>query len=324
MDGLVEYKAIKTMEKNIEMTYKKLGNSTLNISRISFGCMSLKSDQENFDAVIGKAINNGINFFDTADLYDYGANEECLGKTLKQNRKQLIIATKVGNKWRPDRNSFDWNPTKKYILTAAEESLKRLQTDYIDLYQLHGGTMEDDIDDTIDAFETLIRQGKIRYYGISSIRPNVIREYVKRSNIISVMMQYSLLDRRPEETCLKLLMDNNIGVLARGSLASGLLVGKEAKPYLGYDEKTIKDAASAIAMITREDSNLAATAINFVLENPAITAAVAGIRNSNQLIDALQFINSASLSFSDIEMLKMAIPSEQYKIHRGLFLIKRR
>lgn len=316
MDGLVKYKAIKTMEKNIEMTYKKLGNSTLNISRISFGCMSLKSDQENFDTVIGEAINNGINFFDTADLYDFGLNEECLGKTLKQNRKHLIIATKVGNKWRSDRNGFDWNPTKKYILAAAEESLKRLQTDYIDLYQLHGGTIEDDIDDTIDAFETLIRQGKIRYYGISSIRPNVIKEYVKRSNIISVMMQYSLLDRRPEETCLKLLKDNNIGVLARGSLASGLLAGKEAKPYLDYDEQTIKNAASAIAMITQEDSNLAATAINFVLQNRAITAAVAGIRNSNQLIDVLQFMNSAPLSPSDIELLKVAIPSQQYKIHR--------
>src|SRR6202034_3432729 len=98
-------------------------------------------------------------------------------------------------------------------------------TDYIDLYQLHGGTIDDPIDETIEAFELLQQQGKIRYYGISSIRPNVISEYVQRSNIISVMMQYSLLDRRPEESCLQLLQQNNIGVLARGSVAGGLLAG---------------------------------------------------------------------------------------------------
>ncbi len=94
-------------------------------------------------------------------------------------------------------------------------SLKRLNTDRIDVYQLHGGTIEDPIEETISAFEQLVQQGKIRYYGISSIRPNVIREYVLRSNIVSVMMQYSLLDRRPEEECLPLLAQKDIGVLAR-------------------------------------------------------------------------------------------------------------
>lgn len=298
------------------MHYKQLGNSTLNVSSISFGCMSLKSDQSNFDKVIGEAINYGINFFDTADLYDYGLNEVCLGEVLKHKRKQLIIATKVGNKWKPDQKGFDWNPQKKYIVAAVEESLKRLQTDYIDLYQLHGGTIEDDIDDTIDAFETLIRQGKIRYYGISSIRPNVIREYVKRSNIVSVMMQYSLLDRRPEESCFKLLMDNNIGVLARGSLASGLLAGKEAKPYLGYDEEVIRKAGAAIKLITGTESNLAATAINYVLQNPAITTAVVGIRNMNQLLKTLQAINTTPLTNLEIESLESVLNIEQYLIHR--------
>ena len=298
------------------MKYKLLGTSTLNVSRVSFGCMSLKADQANFDTVIGKAINNGINFFDTADLYDYGQNEICLGKALKDKRNQHIIATKVGNKWKPDRSGFEWNPTKKYILAAVEESLKRLQTDYIDLYQLHGGTIEDDIDDTIDAFETLIQQGKIRYYGISSIRPNVIREYVKRSNIVSVMMQYSLLDRRPEESCLKLLMENNIGVLARGSLAGGLLAGKESKPYLGYDEKAVRKAGAAIKLMTRADCNLAATAVDYVLQNPVITSAVVGIRNINQLLETLQVINNAPLTHSELDILKSALIVERYNIHR--------
>ena len=179
------------------MTFLKLGKSALNISRIGFGCMSLKPGQADMQLIIDRAIANGINYFDTADLYDKGLNEINIGKALRGKRKDVVIATKAGNQWRADGSGWDWNPSKKYILACAEQSLKRLQTDYIDLYQLHGGTMEDPIDETIEAFELLQQQGKIRYYGISSIRPQVIREYVLRSNIVSVMMQYSLADRRP-------------------------------------------------------------------------------------------------------------------------------
>jgi aryl-alcohol dehydrogenase-like predicted oxidoreductase len=161
----------------------------------------------------------GINYFDTADIYDQGENEITVGRALRDSRSKLFIATKVGNQPRPDGTGWDWNPHKEHILGAAEASLKRLQTDYIDLYQLHGGTLDDPIDETIEAFELLKEQGKIRAYGISSIRPNVIREYVARSNMVSVMMQYSLLDRRPEESCLELLREIGIGVLVRGAVA---------------------------------------------------------------------------------------------------------
>ena len=304
------------MENIAAMPYRQLGNSTLYISRVGFGCMSLQSTEANFDNVIGNAFDEGINFFDTADLYDKGLNEVLLGKVLKEKRKQVIIATKVGNVWKPDGSSFDWNPSKKHIIGAVEESLKRLQTDYIDLYQLHGGTIDDDIDDTIDAFETLKQQGKIRYYGISSIRPNVIREYVKRSNIVSVMMQYSLLDRRPEEKCLELLQSNNIGVLARGTVATGLLLGKEAKPYLSYNEVEVKIAAKAIKMITQIDGNSAATAIDYVLQNQAITSAVVGIRNMHQLQETLQVITKAPITITNIASLNSLLQIDQYKQHR--------
>ena len=305
------------MENSTEMRYRQLGNSALNVSRVSFGCMSLKPEETNFNTVIGAAIDSGINFFDTADLYDHGLNEVCLGKALKEKRKQVIIATKVGNKWKPDGSGFSWNPDKKYIIGAVEDSLNRLQTDYIDLYQLHGGTIEDDIDDTIDAFETLKQQGKIRYYGISSIRPNVIREYVKRSNIVSVMMQYSLLDRRPEESCLQLLKEHNIGVLARGSVASGLLAGREAKSYVGYDENEVKNAAKAIGKVTMADSNLAATAIAYVLQNAAISTAVVGIRNMQQLLETLQVLQKKTqFTEAEMQLLNNSILIDQYKQHR--------
>ncbi|MFI5195282.1 MAG: aldo/keto reductase, partial [Chitinophagales bacterium] len=216
------------------MEYRLLGKSALNISRIGFGCMSLDPADPVSELILQEALDLGINYFDTADLYQKGLNEEMVGRAFRGMRDKVIIASKAGNQWRPDGSGWDWNPSKKYILQMAENSLRRLQTDYIDLYQLHGGTISDPIDETIEAFELLRAQGKIRYYGISSIRPNVIREYIDRSGIVSVMMQYSLLDRRPEESMLDLLHKKQIGVLARGSVASGLLVSKPAAPYLNY------------------------------------------------------------------------------------------
>lgn len=144
------------------MNYKQLGKSDLKISEVGFGCMSLKGTQAENEVLIHRAMEGGINYFDTADLYDKGSNEKSLGKAILGKREQVIIATKAGNQWRSNGSGWDWNPTKKYILSAAEASLKRLQTDYVDLYQLHGGTMNDPIDETIEAFELLKQQGKIR------------------------------------------------------------------------------------------------------------------------------------------------------------------
>ena len=142
------------------MEYRVLGTSSLKISAIGFGCMSLKQSEKENIQLLQQAVDRGINFFDTADLYDKGENEKVVGKALNQKRKQLVIATKVGNQWRKDGSGWDWNPRKEYILKAVEESLKRLQTDYIDLYQLHGGTIDDPMDETIEAFELLKSQGE--------------------------------------------------------------------------------------------------------------------------------------------------------------------
>ncbi len=270
------------------MTYNKLATSELNVSEIGFGCMSLSLDHQANAQILHKAVDLGINFFDTADLYDKGENEITLGKSFKGIRSQVILASKVGNVWREDDgteggSTWDWNPSKEHIRSAIFLSLKRLQTDYLDLYQLHGGTIDDPIDEIISAFEELKQEGWIRYYGISSIRPNVINEYVKRADITSVMMQYSLLDKRPEETCLDFLHDNKISVVVRGSLAKGLLVNKEPKEYLGYTVAEVTKVQEGLAEFVNEKRDKAQIAIRYALAHPVVATVVAGISNLEQL-----------------------------------------
>jgi aryl-alcohol dehydrogenase-like predicted oxidoreductase len=278
--------------------------------------MSLGKGEADNTRLIHRALELGINFFDTADLYDKGLNEQTVGKILRFKREQVVLATKVGNRWRSDGSGWDWDPRKEYIIRAVEASLTRLQTDRIDLYQLHGGTMEDPIEETIGAFELLRQQGKIRYYGISSIRPSVIREYVLKSGIVSVMLQYSLLDRRAEESVLPLLREKGIGVLARGPVAKGLLVDKPAAGYLNYGEEAVSRLAGAVHSLSGTSRSAACTALQFVLGNPAVTSAVTGLRTIGQLEDVAGVMDAARLTAEEMETLRSIVPVNHYDQHR--------
>ena len=291
------------------MNYRKLGKSNLQVSEISLGCMSLDPKIEDYSSLLNKAIDSGINYFDTADFYDKGINESIIGKSLGSRRKEVILATKVGNVWDKNGKTWHWNPSKKYILTAVDHSLKRLRTDFIDLYQLHGGTIEDPIDETIDAFETLVDSGKIRHYGLSSIRPNVIRAYVEKSNITSVMVQYSLLDRRSEDQILPLLQSQDIGVQARGVLAKGLLKGKSACPYLNRSKENINLLQKKMLK-----KNIPHAATGFVLANKAIKTAVIGLRTELQLLDFIPGISSP-LKEIDLKWLRKCFLKNHYLSH---------
>ena len=297
------------------MEYKKLGASGLEVSRISFGCMSLDLQNEGNDRLLRKAFELGINLFDTADLYDKGENERVVGKALKPLRDQVYLATKVGNQWREDGSGWDWNPTKAYILNAADKSLQRLQTDRIDLYQLHGGTMNDPFDETLEAFERLKEQGKIVHYGISSIRPNVIRRWLDRSSLTSTMMQYSLLDRRPEEQCLQWLGERPVGVVARGGLAKGLLVNKPGKSYLNYSAAEVESVKHSVQRLSQERTP-AQTALRFVLAHPAITTTVVGIRTGAQLEEATETFSKPALHTDDYQKLASTLSPNTYAEHR--------
>jgi aryl-alcohol dehydrogenase-like predicted oxidoreductase len=298
------------------MQYKTLKRSGLKISEVSFGCMSLQTNSSDNESIISKAIDEGITLFDTADIYDKGNNEKLLGNAIRGKRNEVLLSTKVGNQLRADSNGWDWNPGKDYILKAIDESLTRLQTDRVDLYLLHGGTVEDPIDEVIEAFERLIESGKIRAYGISSIRPNVIRDYVAKSNIAAVMTQYSYLDRRPEEATLNLLHENEIGVLARGTLASGLLVDKPAKEYLGLSEKEVRDIVAEFQADLPQGRGHADTAIRYAIDNPAVTTAVIGVRTMQQLEDALAAAHTSPLSLEELQEMHAKGNVNFYAEHR--------
>ncbi len=298
------------------MKYNTFKKSGITVSDVSFGCMSLTADNNHNDAIINKAIDNGITLFDTADLEEKGKNEIMLGKALGAKRKDIIVSTKAGNKWRDDGSGWDWCPSKKYILQAADQSLQRLDSDYIDIYLLHGGTLEDPQDEILEAFESLLQQGKIRSYGISSIRPNVIRQYAGKANLSAVMTQYSLLDRRPEEETLQVLMQNEIGVMARGTVAGGLLLDKPARDYLDIPASKISQVQKDIRKSTADNRPPQEAAVKYVTSHPAVVTAVMGIRTMQQLDEAVRTANAEFLTVNEIKALKKSWNGTIYTEHR--------
>lgn len=284
---------------------------------VALGCMSLPlHDEALCRSILDRAVDLGIRLFDTADLYDKGLNESFVGRILRHHRQRVLIATKVGNQWRADGSGWDWNPRKDYILRAVDDSLRRIGTDHIDLYQLHGGTLQDPIDETIDAFETLLAAGKILHYGISSIRPNVVREYVARSHIRTLMCQYSAADRRAEEAILPTIASKGIHLLARGVLAKGILCGRPVKPFLGHSEADMRTAASVIAQCSSEARTPAQTAIRFVLQSVPIATAVVGVSRIDQLEEMAATPSTPPLTGDERDAITSALPAETYAEHR--------
>ena len=307
------------------MKLNRLGASGLMVSEIGLGCMSLAKAGEAADAIVHRALDLGVNFFDTADLYERGANEERLARALGGRRGEVIVATKVGNRWRAGGDGWDWDPSPAHIRRAVEASLRRLGTGYIDLYQLHGGTIEDPIDDVIATFEALRLAGTIRAWGISSIRPNVIREYAARSPIASVMMQYSVLDRRPEEQALPLLRDRGISVIARGPVAKGLLAyapprgehGKPARAEPGHDRKRVAAIQQVLGEVSAAAGRTPAqSALRFALAAPAVATVIPGASSLAQLHDNVAAAATAPLGESEAAALCAAAPAQRYAVHR--------
>lgn len=306
------------------MIKNQLGKSDIYVSALTLGCMSIGTDAKQASYIIDQALDTGINHLDTADLYNFGENEQIVGKAIQGKRAQVVLTSKVGNHFNKEKNDWYWDPSKAHIKNGLKDSLHRLQTNYLDFYMLHGGTIEDPIDESIEAFEELKKEGLIRAYGISSIRPNVIREYVEKSSIDAVMMQYNLLDRRPEEEMLDLLHANEISVFTRGPLAKGMLSKHGKKQiekkgqggYLDYSQKELFAIFDNISNQFTSETSCNEIALKYVLKHPAVASAVFGASSSEQVKENTDFDHAKALTNETYLAIQQLTKPIKYTDHR--------
>ncbi|HXH60793.1 MAG TPA: aldo/keto reductase [Fimbriimonadaceae bacterium] len=298
------------------MEYRSLGRTGVQVSNPCLGTMTFGwspddwgSTQEEAFKVANKAHDLGINFFDTANVYARGTSEKILGKWMKGKRAGLVIATKCYGKM-SDTDPNSWGNSRRNVMEACEASLKRLGTDYIDIYQLHRPHPSIPIDETLRALDDLVRQGKIRYAGCSTFAGWQLAEahYVAKclgiNGFVSEQPPYNLLDRRIERGVLPFCRTYNWAVIPWSPLAGGQLSGKylEGKPRKGRYAKSdpggrITPATTKIVkqlkkIADKEGVSLTTLSLAWVAGQPGVTAPIIGARSAKQLTESVKACNT--------------------------------
>ncbi len=316
------------------MDYVRLGHTGLKVSRLCLGCMSYGSskwrpwvqDEEGSLPFFKAAIEAGINFFDTADVYSQGESERVTGKALKEyaKRHEVVIATKVNGPMGADANNRGLS--RKHIFDAIDRSLTRLGVDYVDLYQIHRFDPETPIEETLEALHDVVRAGKARYIGASSMYAwqfmNMLA--VSRAHgwtpFVSMQPQYNLVYREEEREMLPLCKAMGVGVIPWSPLARGFLAGGRAAPGEGNTERArtdefaprlyyrepdhaVVDAVSEVAK-ARGIPNMQ-VALAWVLKNPVITAPIVGASKAHHLSDA---VGALEIKLTDDEVQALEKP----------------
>ena len=293
------------------MEYVSLGRTGVQVSHLCLGCMNFrgKTNEQDSIKIIDAAIKGGINFIDTANVYSHGKSEQVVGKALKQNgkRDRIVLATKVfGHMDDQDPNMHGSH--RRHIIQQCEASLGRLQTDYIDLYQIHRPTSDVPIDETLRALDDLIRAGKVRYIGSSTfaawqlIESLWVSKELGLNRFICEQPPYHMLDRRIERELIPMALTYGIALIPWSPLAGGFLTGKygrRKKPPKGsrYEDKTafterFSDAAFDV-LETAEDiarakgCTVSQLALAWCVSRPGITSPIIGPRTVEQLKDNL-------------------------------------
>ena len=308
------------LEEYVKMQYRKLGKSDLKVSEIAFGCWAIggwmwgpADDNESIQA-IQRALELGINFFDTADIYGHGHSEEILASALENRRREVIIATKVGVRYENKKFRIDLSP--EYIKQALDASLKRLRTDYIDLYQVHWPDLNTPLEVTFEALNECVKQGKIRYIGVSNFNSEQLIESLKYSKIISHQPPLNLFKRDYEISVIPYCFKENIGVIPYSPMAKGLLTGKYQSDAVLEDMaragdplfkgRAFKRNLAIIEALKRfaekSNKNVAQLAIAWVLSHPAVTAVLCGARCSTQIETS---VGAVGWRFSQKELSKI-------------------
>jgi aryl-alcohol dehydrogenase-like predicted oxidoreductase len=316
------------------MEYVNLGNTGLKVSRLCLGCMSFGEpgrgmhewtlDEKASRPLIRQAVEAGINFFDTANGYSAGSSEEIVGRALKEcgRRDELVIATKVFLPWREAPNTGGLS--RKAIFEAVEDSLRRLGTDYIDLYQIHRWDHHTPIEETLEALHDLVKMGKVRYLGASSMyawqfaKALFIAERNGWSRFVSMQNHLNLLNREEEREMLPLCRDQGIGVipwspLARGRLTRAWDESTERSENDAFGEYLYKATAEADRKVVEAVAAVAAArklpraqvALAWLLRKPEVTAPIIGVTKPHHLTDALA---AMEVALSDEEVAQLEAP----------------
>jgi len=305
------------------MEYRQLGNSGLRVSAIGLGTNQFggKVDQDGVNAIIDAALDAGINFIDTADAYQQGRSEETLGVALKGKRSPVLIATKVF--FPTGEGPNDRGVSRYHILNAVENSLQRLQTDHIDLYQVHRWDDATPIEETLRALDDLVRSGKVRYVGASNYaawqlaRTNLLAEFKGWTPFISVQNHYHMLERDQEKEMLPFCNAHNVGLLPYFPLAGGFLTGKykrnepapngsrgENSGYVQrYMTSTNYDKIEQLdAWATAHERTIAELAHAWLLAQPQISSVISG---ATKVAHVQQNVKAADWSLSATELIEV-------------------
>jgi aryl-alcohol dehydrogenase-like predicted oxidoreductase len=295
-----------------------LGNAGVRVSELCFGAMTFggkgywknigQVEQKEADELVNTAIDGGINFFDTADVYSEGWSEELLGKALGNKRKEIVLATKVRGRSGPGPN--DVGLSRKHIIDSCNASLRRLGTDYIDLYQVHSFDPRTPLEETLRALDDLVRNGKVRYLGASNftgwqlMKALSISDAQNLERFVTLQALYSLIARDLENELVPLSLDQKLGILPWSPLGGGFLTGKyrRGKPrpqgarrsdptsqFLQFDEEKGFDIVDELEKIAdNHKATITQTALNYLLRKPGVTSVIVGAKTKEQLMDNLK------------------------------------
>ena len=331
------------------MQYNTLGNTGLSVSRACLGSMTFGSGfngigevgQDLADRMVARSLDAGVNFFDTADVYSKGESEKILGQALKNSdtpRDKVVVATKVRGAMSEEaqEGTGDVNNiglSRKHIIASCEDSLRRLGTDYIDLYQIHGFDPHTSWQETLRALDDLVRQGKVRYVGCSNlavrhiVKANALADARYLSRFVSLQAYYSLAGRDLERELLPLCREEGIGVMVWSPLAGGFLTGKyrredEEEPedarrsgfnFPPVDKEQGYDLVDALGeMAESKGSTIPRLALGWLLEQEGVSSIIVGAKKMDQLEDNL---GAVDVSFTDSELERidqLTKPEPQY------------
>ena len=335
------------------MEYRILGASGLEVSAISFGTMTMGGEGrfaamgnvqvEEATRLVDVCLDAGVNLFDTADIYSLGKSEEVLGKALGSRRKHVVVATKVFNRLGPGTNCCGLS--RANIINGCEASLRRLGTDYIDIYQSHSFDGITPIEETLRAYDDLIRAGKVRYIGCSNyagwqlMKAVATSERLGIARYVSQQINYSLMAREAEHELVPVGLDQKIGIMVWSPLQGGLLSGKftragalPAESRLNtleapgnIDRERLYHVVDVLAEIGQARGvTVAQVALNWVTRKPGVDTVIIGARNEKQLVDNLA---AASWILSDEEVERLdavsAAPLPYPHWHRRKFAFER-